>query len=64
MKMWKIWFEDENQTVVDTAEFTNYRKARDCFDSVVLKEFSTAILMREDGTFLDLKKKTVDTDLL
>ena len=56
--MWKICFEDKNETVVDELEFTNYRKARECFDALVLRDFATAVLIREDGTLLDLKEKS------
>ena len=60
--MWEICFEDKNETVVNKMEFDNYRKARECFDALVLKDFEKAVLIRKDGTFLDLKEKTVDTE--
>jgi hypothetical protein len=56
--MWKICFEDNNRDVVDYLEFNHYRKARECFDALVLKDFAKAVLIRDDGTFLALKEKS------
>jgi len=56
--MWKICFEDEFKNVVEEIEFTAFRKARDCFDALVLEDFAKAVLIREDGTFLALKEKS------
>lgn len=58
--MWKIYFEDETGTVVDELEYNNYGKARAAFDALNLRTYQKAVLTREDGTFLDLKEKTVD----
>ena len=53
--MWKILFEDSKGNVVDEVPFSNYNKAKDCFQALVLQDFAKAALCREDGTLMDLK---------
>lgn len=55
--MWVIHFEDGKGRKVDSLEFNNFRKARECFDALVLQDFAKAVLCRENGTLLDLKTR-------
>ena len=59
--MWKICFEDDAGVVVDTLEYDSYSKAKRNFDELFLTHYQKAVLIREDGTFLALKEKTVDS---
>lgn len=54
---WNILFENDQGDVVDQLNFGNYRKAVEVFEALVLKDFYTAVLVREDGTFLNLKTR-------
>jgi hypothetical protein len=56
-KTWKIVFEDGKGNRVDELEFTDFRKARANFDSLVLQDFAKAVLTRGDGLFMDVKDR-------